>query len=135
MDIRQCKRCKKLFNYTNNILCPECIRLMDERFKAVRDYIYENPNAQMETVCEETGAEMSDIHRWLREGRLILSSNTAPLLKCKVCGAPIYTGQMCDKCTNDVRSQFQRTADALKPPPEPFPTKREGRMHVEVRKK
>ncbi|MDR1669758.1 MAG: MerR family transcriptional regulator [Oscillospiraceae bacterium] len=135
MDIRQCKRCKKLFAYTARAICPECIRELDEQFKYVRDYLYDHPNATMEKVCEETGAEMADIHRWLREGRLIQSTVTAPMLTCKVCGAPIYTGEMCDKCTNNVRAQFKKTAEALKPPPEPFQTKREGRMHVDVRKK
>ncbi|MDR1692661.1 MAG: MerR family transcriptional regulator [Oscillospiraceae bacterium] len=135
MDVRQCKRCKKLFGYTGNVICPECVRAMDEKFKQVRDFLYDHPGAQMETVCEETGAEMADIHRWLREGRLIQNPNSAPLLTCKVCGTPIYTGQMCEKCTNQVTSQLKSTAASLKPPSEPLPFKREGKMHVNIRNK
>ena len=133
MNIRQCKRCKKIFNYSGNIICPDCIRALDQKFIEVRDYIYDNPDALIETVCEETGAETADIHRWLREGRLMLTNNSIPLLNCKSCGAPIFTGQMCDKCMMDVKTKFQKTAASLKPA-ETLKSVQDGKMHIDRKK-
>ena len=137
MEARQCKRCKKLFQYTGKPLCPACIRELDMKFNDVRDYIYENPGASMEAVCEATEAEMADIHRWLAEGRLILAKGSPISLFCDKCGAPILTGKQCEQCLNKLRSTLQGAADTLKPPEpnQPLDFTKDGRMHVGVRKK
>ena len=39
MDVRNCKMCGHLFNYTNSPLCPQCNKKLEERFQDVKEYI------------------------------------------------------------------------------------------------
>ena len=38
MDVRNCKMCGHLFNYTNSPLCPQCNKKLEERFQDVKEY-------------------------------------------------------------------------------------------------
>jgi hypothetical protein len=110
---------------------------MDKKFNDVRDFIYDNPGASIDEVCEATGAETAEIRRWLTEGRLILAKGSPISLRCDKCGAPIVTGKQCENCLNKLRSTLQGAADTLKPAEakQPLDFKKDGRMHVGVRKK
>ena len=137
MDVRQCKRCNKIFQYTGNPLCLNCIHEADRQFNEVRNYIYEHPNATMEEVCEETGVEAKDIQRWLKDGRLILHRGGAELINCEKCGAPIVTGRLCDRCVSDMKSVLSGAASGLRPTPAPEPVKKASskeKMHIAARK-
>ena len=39
MDVRNCKMCGNLFNYTGSPLCPACNNKMEKKFSEVKDYI------------------------------------------------------------------------------------------------
>lgn len=118
MDIKTCRNCGKIFQFRGSYTCPECVREIDNLFVKVRDFIYRNPRANVETICEETGADSDMILDWLREGRLLASEGSMPLLKCTKCGAPITTGQLCTKCANslmsDVNNASKSMADEIK---------------------
>ena len=43
MDVRNCKKCGKLFNFTGEPLCPACAKELESKFFEVRTYIYDNP--------------------------------------------------------------------------------------------
>jgi len=137
VDVRNCKRCKKIFNYLGNPLCHACIKKTDLEFERVRNFLYEFPGSSMEEVCEETGVCEVIIRNWLREGRLILSQNNAGLLQCQSCGIPIVTGQLCDRCIAKVRGSGADLLEKIRPAPEvrdPGQTSK-GKMHVRVRQK
>ena len=138
MDARQCKRCKKLFQYAGSPLCRNCVREMDQKFNEVRDFIYDNPGASIEEVCEVTGVETTDIQRWLADGRLMLAKGSPINLTCEKCGVPILTGKQCEQCLGKLRSSLQDAANTLRPPEAKQPldyNKDSGKMHVGVRKK
>ena len=140
MDVRQCGRCKKLFQYQGAQLCPACVLELDEKFNLVRNYIYENPAATLDGICESTGVEAMLIHRWLREGRLILSYESEAMLTCENCGKPLRTGRYCEDCMITVRSMLDGAASSIvAPPPGPYARHSalsgDGRMHVSPRKK
>ncbi|SFQ02976.1 MerR family transcriptional regulator [Caldicoprobacter faecalis] len=97
MDIRNCKRCNRLFQYNGIKYCPSCVMELDEMFKKVRDYLYEHPDATIIEVSEATGVEEKIILEFLREGRLELKE-PSPVLTCERCGKPITTGRMCKEC-------------------------------------
>ncbi len=113
MDIRQCSRCRSLFQYRGNHMCPECVRQVDELFTKVRNYIYEHPSALMAQIIGETGAEEADINTWLRDGRLILDKNSAALINCEICQKPIVTGRYCDDCAQEMKNTIQSGADMI----------------------
>jgi predicted amidophosphoribosyltransferase len=137
MDARQCKRCKKLFQYAGKPICRKCEKELDEQFAEVRDYIYANPNSNIEEVCEATGVESAVVHGWIIDGRLLLSIDSPIALKCAQCGSPIISGTKCDICLGKLRNTFQAAAESMKPKPAVSAKKPVGkqkeRMHVEVR--
>lgn len=100
MEVRNCKQCGKLFNYTiGRSICPECVKKKEEEFIEVKEYIRENPSAGIAEVSEATGASVNQIRQWIREERLVLTSESAEAgINCEGCGRPIKTGRMCPKC-------------------------------------
>jgi hypothetical protein len=110
---------------------------MDRKFNLVRDYIYDNPGATIEAVCEETDVEKADVHRWLADGRLLLAQGSPIQIHCEKCGAPITTGKKCEQCLSKLRGDLSAAADRMRPPEpkNPFQTREEGRMHIGSRKK
>ncbi|NLV99769.1 MAG: MerR family transcriptional regulator [Clostridiales bacterium] len=97
MDIRNCKRCNRLFQYNGIKYCPKCVLELDEMFIKVRDYLYENKNANIAEVSEATGVEEKVILEFLRDGRLELRE-PSPDLTCERCDKPITSGRMCKDC-------------------------------------
>lgn len=134
MDVRQCKRCNKIFQYNGSPLCLNCVQESDRQFNDVRNYIYENPQATLDQVCEATEVDQEDIKRWLKEGRLILQKGNATLIQCEKCGTPILTGKLCSKCISAVQSQLSGAAQSLRPAPPPEKPKDYGKpkdkMHI-----
>ena len=113
MDIRQCRRCRKIFNYISNPNCPNCVRELDEIFYNVRNYLYEHPKSDVAEICEQTDAEEDEVITWLREGRLILTHPENGLLRCETCDKPIASGRYCEACSNEVKKQLESTARKL----------------------
>ena len=97
MDIRNCKRCNRLFQYNGIKYCPKCVLELDEMFIKVRDYLYENKNANIAEVSEATGVEEKVILEFLRDGRLELREPSLDLT-CERCDKPITSGRMCKDC-------------------------------------
>ncbi|MCL2030222.1 MAG: hypothetical protein FWG93_01620 [Oscillospiraceae bacterium] len=119
MNVRSCERCRRLFQTTGNPMCPACIQELDAQFSDVKNYLYDNPGASMEQVCEETGVDHAQIVRWLREGRLVTDERHAALLGCVTCGAPIRAGQYCEACKGNLQRSLRDTARSMTKPAEP----------------
>ena len=128
MDVRQCRRCDKLFQSLGKDICFDCIEEMDNEYVIVRDYIYENPSAGIVEISKETGVAEKMILHFLREKRLSLAEASI-LLTCESCGKAIATGRYCDSCLG----HFDRELNKVAPPPkkttEEKPGKTEG-MHL-----
>ncbi|HAA64542.1 MAG TPA: MerR family transcriptional regulator, partial [Thermoanaerobacter sp.] len=54
MEIRNCKRCGRLYTYTGIDLCPVCYRQDEEDFMKVRDYLDTHPSATMLEISQNT---------------------------------------------------------------------------------
>ncbi len=113
MEIRNCKRCNRLFQYNGIKYCASCLMELDEMYKKVRDYLYEHPDATIIEVSEATGVEEKIILEFLREGRLELKEPSA-VLTCERCGKPITMGRMCKECLvvleRDLKKGFNESA-------------------------
>ena len=140
MNIIQCKICHKPFQSIGGNTCSDCLTKIDRDFMTVRDYIYENPNSNMEKVAEETGVEKAVILHLLKEGRLKLDTpDVEGLLVCYICKKPISSGRMCDECKAKVASTMNKSVGGVKPPdPEKKDlkaSKHNAKMHTEVKKR
>ena len=110
MDIKSCQNCGRLFQFRGTYICPECVHEIDEKFVNVRNYMYKNPTATIEAICEENDVTPDMVMTWLREGRLMVAGNSTPLLECKSCGKPILTGRLCAGCADSLASKVDSTS-------------------------
>ena len=106
MDVRNCKKCGKLFNYNGESLCPACTKAMEDKFFEVRDYIYKNPTANMAIVAEENDIPLQQIKKWVRQERLTFSKDSGISIDCESCGKPILTGRYCRDCKGKMTNKF-----------------------------
>lgn len=103
MEVKNCKNCGRLFNYLSGPrLCTECKQKLEEKFMEVRNYIRDNPHANISEISETMEVSTSQIHQWIREERLIFSEDSMVTIECENCGAAIRTGRFCEKCKAEV---------------------------------
>lgn len=106
MDVRYCKNCGQIFQYTNSPLCNKCRREMEEKFSSVKEYIRENPQAKIGEISDECDVPLPQIKRWIREERLAFSEDSGIALRCEKCGAPILTGRYCRECKKNMTQRL-----------------------------
>lgn len=121
MNVKNCRRCKRLFNYVMGpILCQGCREEMESKFQIVKKYVQENVRCGMQEVAEECDVSISQIKQWLREERLVLSDESPMGLGCERCGKMIRSGKFCPECKGQMANSFQnamgKTATAYVPP-------------------
>ena len=99
MNVTNCRSCGRLFNVlSNEKICPDCRKKLEDKFQQVKKYLEENPNSSMETVSREMDVSLKQIKKWVREERLILSDASEAEITCERCGKMIGTGKYCDEC-------------------------------------
>lgn len=107
MDVRTCKECKRLFQYSGygDIFCPACKQKDEEEFEKVKAFLFEHPRATGQEVYKETGVITKKITKWLKEERLIVPGSDG-ILTCEQCGQPISRGKLCDDCKKSLAISF-----------------------------
>ncbi len=123
MDVRNCRKCGRVFNYVNGVpLCPQCKQKQEEDFQKAKEYIRTNPSCTVAEVAENCEIEVQMIRQWLREERLTFGSIEGSDLVCEGCGAKILSGRFCEKCKNTVAKGFN---DAIRKPEVEAPVKKQ----------
>ncbi|MCX7841761.1 MAG: MerR family transcriptional regulator [Clostridia bacterium] len=114
-DVRNCRRCGKIFNYIGgNPICPSCRELNEQTFKKVKEYLYNNPGATLSEVSTVLEVSVEKIKGYLKEGRLeIIGSDSNLVLECESCGKAIRTGRFCDDCSRDLTRDLKSTASEI----------------------
>ena len=108
MEVRNCKSCGRLYNYIGGAyrLCPDCMKKLEEKFQEVKQYIEDNPRADMRDISEQCDVSTRQIEQWIREERLSFSEDSPIGIACEVCGATIRTGRYCERCKNDMANRL-----------------------------
>ncbi len=106
MELKNCKKCGKLFSpKTNEKVCPVCREEEEEKFKKVKEYLWDHPKASVEEVHEATGVEEELIIKFVKEDRLIAEGiDVDMLLECERCGTQIKSGRFCQSCKQELVS-------------------------------
>jgi len=112
MTMRNCQRCGKAYNSTNPTTCPDCVEADLEQFDEVRTFIKDNPKVSFDVVAEATGVSVSQIHDYLRQGRLEAADISGPMIECRRCGKPIFAGQYCVICQTELQNTFRPSTPA-----------------------
>ncbi len=119
MDVKNCKKCRRLFNYiSGQPICPQCREELEKKFQEVKKYLFDNRGATIATVCENCDIDEGQVRQWIREERLEFSSGINIGVTCETCGAPISTGRFCEKCK---ASMINSLSEAGKRPEAPAP--------------
>ena len=72
----------------------------------VKDYIEDNPRADMREISEKCDVSTRQIEQWIREERLSFSDDSPIGIACEVCGATIRTGRYFERCKNDLANRL-----------------------------
>jgi hypothetical protein len=123
MEVKVCKKCKRLFNYIYGPeLCQDCLKIVpnddkerigkelnvilkpkdkedEEKYDQVRDFVMANPRATVAQIAEVNGIKPSTLLEWVREDRLEFSDNSKHAwFECEKCGIKISSGRLCNRC-------------------------------------
>lgn len=127
MNVRNCKKCGKLFNYAfGPIICQDCIGAQEELFQKAKKYVQENPGCDIQELSENVDVEVSQIKQWIREERLQFSTDSPIRIACEGCGSMIRSGRYCEACKANMTSGLNNAFGLNKPKPEPQVKKRES---------
>ncbi len=103
MDVKNCRRCRRLFNYIGGQpICPQCREELEKKFQEVKKYLFDNRNSNIHDVVENCDVEEQQVRQWVREERLEFSSGVDIGVTCENCGAPITSGRFCAKCKSSM---------------------------------
>ena len=119
MNIKNCRNCGKMFNYiTGPVICPNCREAVEAKFQEVKQYIRDHKGVGIAEVSEACSVDPNQIRQWLRDDRLEVTEDSALMLNCEGCGAPIRSGRYCDRCKANMANTFGSILNANKPKPE-----------------
>ena len=124
MNVRNCRKCGKMFNYVQGPpICQACKEAAEQKFQEVKEFVRENKTATMNEIVENCGVEQRQVEQWIREERLVFAENSPIQLTCETCGTRIVTGRYCEKCKKDQANTFSA---AGRHEPAPAPEKKDA---------
>ena len=103
-ELRNCRRCNKVFSYIAGIpVCPVCMKEDEKIFDEVSMYIRDNPGVPLSQVSKELNISYDKLMKYVKEGRLQIRAENGGFYKfCEKCGAMIMQGKFCKKCENHI---------------------------------
>ncbi|GFI23131.1 hypothetical protein IMSAGC011_01916 [Lachnospiraceae bacterium] len=121
MNVRNCRKCGKLFNHMMGMpICPACKEKLEQKFQEVKKYIRENRMSGIKEVSEACDVEPGQIQQWIREERLEFTPDSPVKIPCENCGEMIRSGKYCEKCkreiTNNLSSAMEKPKAVLTEP-------------------
>ena len=122
MNVKNCRNCRRLFNYVMGpILCPACREEMEEKFQIVKKYVQENVRTGIHEVAEACEVDTAQLRQWVREERLIFAEPSLAGIGCEKCGKLIQSGKFCEACKKEMTDGFSQV---LKSGAAPAPVKK-----------
>lgn len=131
MNVRNCRKCGKLFNYVSGPpVCPACKDALEKKFQEVKKYVQDNRGATIADVVENCEVEAQQVRQWVREERLEFSGEGVTGITCEKCGAVIPTGRFCQKCKNEMTANL---SSAIPQKPKEAPKKKDPKDNPKMR--
>lgn len=118
MNVRNCRKCGKMFNYVMGpMICPDCVKAQEELFQTAKKYVDEHPGCDIRELAEAIEVDAQQIRQWIREERLQFADDSAITLQCEKCGASIRSGRYCEKCKAEMSNGLNSAFGLNKPAP------------------
>lgn len=116
MNVRNCRKCGKIFNYiVGPVICPRCKEMQEAKFQEVKKFVQENRGADLAEVAETCEVEIKQIRQWIREERLQFADDSPIRIPCESCGAMIQSGRFCEKCKAELSNGLKHSIGMDKP--------------------
>ena len=113
MEVKQCKSCKKLFQYFGGEqICLVCKKKEDEMFDVVKEYLRKH-KTNIQILSEKTGVPVSTIYKFIKQGRLIIQEDVPIFVQCECCGKDIKFGKMCAACERKKNVQIEKLKQSI----------------------
>ena len=103
--LKNCPECGKLYLEVGQKMCPACYDIELEQEQIVHTYVRDHDKCSITQIVEDTGVKEKVVLRMLKNGRFINSGGAVITYPCEKCGAEIYTGRFCEKCSQDLLDQ------------------------------
>lgn len=133
MNLKNCRECGRVFAFSGNHLCPRCLESLDQAFYKVREYLYKDPDANIDKISEDTEVPRKIILQMLREGRLELKAEVSGLT-CRSCKAPISAGMYCSGCLHDTELRLKGAVTRSTKEDTKSPRSKVQKFHTDSRK-
>lgn len=108
MEIKNCRICGKMMQYSGlgRPICQGCKKALEEKFKAAKQFLKENPGATINELAEAAEVPISQINQWVREERLVFSDDSPIGIDCERCGKMIKSGRFCKDCKSNLVNEL-----------------------------
>ncbi|AVM68727.1 flagellar protein [Lachnospiraceae bacterium oral taxon 500] len=121
MDVRNCVRCGKIFNYiTGYPICADCKKELEQKFAEVKQYLRENPHSSIQEVADANQVDIRQIKQWIREERITFAEDSMVGIECERCGTTIRTGRFCAKCKSEMAGNLESFTQSATPAESPL---------------
>lgn len=113
-ELKNCRNCGRMFSSKEGQeFCSKCRLEVEDHFKIVREFVYDNPGSTVKQVEDGTGVPREEILEYLREEKLELKQESAAL-NCQRCGKAIKSGRMCTACAHELKQGFSKAFESDK---------------------
>lgn len=111
LNVLKCSMCGGIYAPCGLPFCQDCMQRIDEGFVKIRDYVYDNPNAKVAEILEETGVEEKVVSFLIKQGRLKTISVQFSGA-CERCGRPAAE-RFCPECAAKLHNAFGGEASRI----------------------
>lgn len=112
MDLANCYRCGRLYAKAFRNMCPNCLQEIEAEYMRCVEYLRKERKASMTELSEATGVSVSQITKFIREGRISTERFDNISYACETCGSPIREGNICETCRRRLLGDLKRTTDS-----------------------
>lgn len=115
MEIKVCKKCKRLFNYVaGECFCMDCLEYVDKAFKRVNRYVTEHNEVSMDEASTDCNVPLVQVQTWIHEEKLHTVDEEKIYSTCEKCGKSIPSGNFCVLCKNEIIGEMKNAFEAEK---------------------
>lgn len=103
MDVRNCRKCGRVFNYISGApICQSCREQEEQKFQEVKKFVQDCKTAGINEIVEACDVSHNQVNMWIRQERLVFAEDSPIGINCESCGTMIKTGRFCEKCKYDL---------------------------------
>ncbi len=110
VDLINCSKCGSIYMKNKfRDVCDACYKEEEKQFDAVYKFlrVRENRAATIPRVVEATGIDEDLLLKFIRTGRIKVTSFPNLGYPCDKCGTLIKKGKLCDDCADELREELE----------------------------